>query len=49
MGPQFHESPYGKSFFESQLPKLINALNRLAEAIEKQSNKKEEKEIYGKD
>ena len=44
MGPHFHETGYGRTFFQSQLPNLINALNRLAEAIEKQNeNVKEEK------
>lgn len=44
MGPQFHETGYGRTFFQSQLPNLIKALNRLAEAIEKQNeNVKEEK------
>ena len=31
MGIQFHETVYGKRFFESQLPALINAINRLAD------------------
>lgn len=31
MGIQFHETMYGKRFFESQLPALINAINRLAD------------------
>lgn len=34
---QFHETVYGKRFFEAQLPKLIAAINRLAEAIEHQN------------
>ncbi len=42
MGPEFHLSPYGKSFFESQLPRLINAIDRLAAAIEEQNGKKKE-------
>ena len=37
MGPQFHETGYGRMFFQSQLPNLIKAINRLAEAIEKQN------------
>ncbi len=32
MGFQFHETAYGKRFFDSQLPALIKALNRLADA-----------------
>ena len=44
MGPEFHLSPYGKRFFESQLPKLIKAIDRLAAAIVEQNEKmKEEK------
>ena len=43
MGPQFHETGYGKTFFQSQLPNLIKAINRLAEAMEKQNELKEEK------
>ena len=44
MGPQFHETGYGRTFFQSQLLNLIKAINRLAEAVEKQNgNKKEEK------
>ena len=31
MGLQFHETVYGKRFFENQLPALINAINRLAD------------------
>lgn len=31
MGLQFHETGYGKRFFDSQLPALIKALNRLAD------------------
>ena len=32
---QFHETVYGKRFFDSQLPKLIKALERIADALEK--------------
>ena len=42
MGPQFHETDYGRTFFQSQLPNLIKAINRLAEAMEKQNELKEE-------
>lgn len=45
MGPQLHETPYGKMFFNIQLPNLIKAINRLAEAMEKQNGlEQEEKE-----
>ena len=37
MGPQFHETGYGRTFFQSQLPNLIKAINRLADAMEKQN------------
>ena len=42
MGPQFHETGYGRTFFQSQLPNLITAINRLADAMEKQNELKEE-------
>ena len=42
MGPQFHETGYGRTFFQSQLPNLIRAINRLADAMEKQNELKEE-------
>ena len=42
MEPQFFQSGYGKKFFDSQLPKLIEAINRLADAVEKQNQIKEE-------
>ena len=42
MGPQFHETGYGRRFFLSQLPNLIKALNRLADAMEKQNELNEE-------
>lgn len=39
---QFHETPYGKRFFDSQLPKIIKALERIADALEKANEPKEE-------
>lgn len=39
--PQFHETVYGKRFFDSQLPKLIKTLERIADALEKQNELKE--------
>lgn len=42
MGSNFHETMYGKRFFEGQLPCLIKAINRLAESIEKQNELKQE-------
>lgn len=38
----FHETGYGKRFFDSQLPKLIKALERIADALEKQNQTKQE-------
>lgn len=33
----FHETVLGRRFFESQLPKLIKELGRIADALEKQN------------
>lgn len=33
-GPKFHETQFGQRFFNKQLPELIKAINRLAEATE---------------
>ena len=33
--PQFHETGYGKRFFEHQLPTLIENLAKIAEKLEK--------------
>lgn len=38
MGIPFHETVYGHRFFDVQLPKLIQAVNRLAEATEVQNS-----------
>lgn len=38
----FHETTYGKRFFDSQLPKLIKSLERIADALEKQNQIKQE-------
>lgn len=40
----FHETQYGKRFFDSQLPKLIKALERIADALENQNKEKEKSE-----
>ena len=32
MGLQFHETVYGKNFFEGQLPRLTKAIEKLAES-----------------
>jgi len=38
--PQFHETLRGRKFFEADLPRLIKALERIADQLEKsnQSN-----------
>ena len=33
--PQFHETGYGSRFYNGQLPSLIDALKRIAMALEK--------------
>lgn len=38
MGPQFHQSGYGRTFFEAQLPELTKAINRNAKALEENNN-----------
>lgn len=58
MVAQFHETGYGKAYYSKQLPELIKAINRVADALEEQNNltkmgnnasekKKEDDEIYG--
>lgn len=42
MGPEFCQTGYGKRFFEAQLPGLIDAINRLTDALEKQNELSEE-------
>ena len=44
--PDFHTTVYGKRFFEVQLPKIINELSRIADALEKQNEMKKEKEEH---
>lgn len=39
MAMQFHETMYAKRFFESQLPKLTKAIDRLAAAMEEANAK----------
>lgn len=34
MGPEFFETGYGRRFFDAQLPRLIKAIERLADAAE---------------
>ena len=42
--PTFHETGFGRKFFESQLPKLIKELGRIADALEKQNELKEKEQ-----
>lgn len=35
--PQFHETGYGRAFFQHQLPELIKSINRMASALELQN------------
>jgi len=35
MGPEFFQTGMGQKFFNQQLPSLINALTRIADALEK--------------
>lgn len=39
--PEFHNTGYGKKFFEHQLPTLIKNLGRIADALEAQNATKE--------
>ncbi len=49
MGPQFFETQMGHKFYNVQLPALTKAINRLAEAIEKQNNIALGKEVSSSD
>ena len=40
---EFIRTMYGKRFFDGQLPRLITALERIADALEKQNENKKEK------
>ncbi len=45
MGLQFHETMYGKNFFECQLPMLTEVLTRIADAEEKKLQMQPEKPV----
>ena len=48
--PAFHETVYGKRFFDKQLPELIKTLTRIAdvlEALEEVNKTYEEEESIG--
>jgi hypothetical protein len=40
---EFHETTYGKRFFDAQLPRLIDALEKIGKELE-ETNKKKNKE-----
>ena len=42
--PQLHETQMGQKFLMRDIPELIKAINRLADAIERMENKEENKE-----
>ena len=42
--PQFHETGYGKRFFDGQLPALIRSLDRIADALQDNTKKTEEQQ-----
>ena len=37
MGPEFFQTRMGQKFFEADVPNMIDAMNRLAKAIEEQN------------
>ena len=47
MGLQLHETVYGKNFFEYQLPSLIKAINRVADALENQQKASHKEDSEG--
>lgn len=47
---QFHESGYGRTFFEHQLPELTYQLERIANALEEKNQlEKENRPVRRKD
>jgi hypothetical protein len=40
--PQFHETGYGRTFLERQLPDLIRATEKIADALEEQNKRQKE-------
>jgi hypothetical protein len=43
-GPEFHQTGYGRTFFEGQLPTLIKTLKRIADSLERIAERLERKE-----
>ena len=42
--PEFHETKMGRYFYDGNVPRLIRALERIADALEKQ-NEMKDKEV----
>ena len=45
---EFHQTSQGKRFYDSDLPRLAKALERIAAALEKSNEMQEKKEKIGK-
>ena len=45
MGPEFFQTRMGQKFFEGDIPALIAAINRLADAVEKSNSLADGKEV----
>lgn len=43
--PQLHETKYGRKLFESDLPRLIKAMEKIGKELERLNDNTEEKEI----
>lgn len=41
--PQFHETGYGRAFFQAQLPQLINTLSAIGSELKRGNDLKEQK------
>lgn len=39
--PQFHETRYGRNYYESQLPQLLNSLNTIAYELKRSNDTKQ--------
>jgi hypothetical protein len=45
MGPEFHQTGYGRKFFEAQLPQLIRAIEELTKEVKRQNDMNEKSDI----
>ena len=43
---KFHETVFAKRLFDSQIPKIIKELGRIADALEKQNELKQKENDY---